>query len=62
MRKDGSILPIAYSTAPFELPDGLGAVTAFTDIEDQLEAERGSRASATSRRRGRRSCAPPAGG
>jgi PAS domain S-box-containing protein len=43
VRKDGSILPIAYSTAPFELPGGLGAVTAFTDIEAQLEAERVTR-------------------
>jgi len=43
VRKDGSILPIAYSTAPFELPDGLGAVTAFTDITDHLEAERVAR-------------------
>ena len=43
VRKDGSILPIAYSTAPFDLPDGLGAVTAFTDIEDQLEAARVAR-------------------
>jgi signal transduction histidine kinase len=34
---------IAYSTAPFELPDGLGAVTAFSDIEDHLEAERARR-------------------
>jgi signal transduction histidine kinase len=34
---------IAYSTAPFELPDGLGAVTAFTDIEEHLEAERARR-------------------
>ena len=40
VRKDGSILRISYSTAPFELPGGLGAVTAFTDIESQLEAER----------------------
>jgi PAS domain S-box-containing protein len=40
VRKDGSILRIAYSTAPFELPGGLGAVTAFTDIEAHLEAER----------------------
>jgi len=40
VRKDGSILPIAYSTAPFELADGLGAVTAFTDITDHLAAER----------------------
>jgi PAS domain S-box-containing protein len=43
VRKDGSILRIAYSTAPFELPGGLGAVTAFTDIEAQLEAERVTR-------------------
>jgi PAS domain S-box-containing protein len=43
VRKDGSILRIAYSTAPFELPDGLGAVTAFTDIEAHLEAERVAR-------------------
>jgi len=40
VRKDGSIMRIAYSTAPFELPGGLGAVTAFTDIEEHLEAER----------------------
>jgi PAS domain S-box-containing protein len=43
VRRDGSILRIAYSTAPFELPGGLGAVTAFTDIESQLEAERVTR-------------------
>jgi PAS domain S-box-containing protein len=43
VRRDGSILPIAYSTAPFELPGGLGAVTAFTDIEDELEAQRVAR-------------------
>jgi PAS domain S-box-containing protein len=40
VRKDGSIMRITYSTAPFELPEGLGAVTAFTDIEEHLEAER----------------------
>jgi PAS domain S-box-containing protein len=43
VRKDGSIMRIAYSTAPFDLPDGLGAVTAFTDIEEHLEAERARR-------------------
>ena len=43
VRKDGSIMRIAYSTAPFDPPDGLGAVTAFTDIEDHLEAERARR-------------------
>jgi signal transduction histidine kinase len=43
VRKDGSIMPIAYSTAPFALPDGLGAVTAFTDVEEHIEAERARR-------------------
>jgi PAS domain S-box-containing protein len=43
VRKDGSILRIAYSTAPFDLPEGRGAVTAFTDVEAQLEAERVAR-------------------
>jgi PAS domain S-box-containing protein len=43
VRKDGSIMRIAYSSAPFELPDGPGSVTAFTDIEEQLEAERTAR-------------------
>jgi PAS domain S-box-containing protein len=43
VRKDGSILRIAYSTAPFDLPEGRGSVTAFTDIEAQLEAEQAKR-------------------
>ena len=43
VRKDGSILRIAYSTAPFDLPEGRGAVTAFTDIEAHLEAEQAAR-------------------
>ena len=49
MRKDGSILRIAFSTAPFELPDGPGSVTAFTDVEEHLKPRR-RRASATSPR------------
>jgi PAS domain S-box-containing protein len=43
VRKDGSILRISYSTAPFALPGGLGAVTAFTDIEDHLRADEAAR-------------------
>jgi PAS domain S-box-containing protein len=43
VRKDGSILRISYSTAPFDLPDGRGSVTAFTDIEAHLEAEQAAR-------------------
>jgi hypothetical protein len=43
VRKDGSILRISYSTAPFDLPDGRGSVTAFTDIEAHLETEQAAR-------------------
>jgi PAS domain S-box-containing protein len=43
VRKDGSIMRISYSTAPFDLPGGLGAVTAFTDIEEQLAADEAAR-------------------
>ena len=34
---------IAYSTAPFDLPEGRGSVIAFTDIEAHLEAEQAAR-------------------
>jgi len=43
VRKDGSILRIGFATAPFELPDGPGSVTAFTDMEEQLRAEEAAR-------------------
>jgi PAS domain S-box-containing protein len=43
VRKDGSIVRIAYSSAPFDLPDGQGSVTAWTDMEEQLEAEQAAR-------------------
>jgi PAS domain S-box-containing protein len=43
VRKDGSILRISFATAPFDLPDGPGSVTAFTDVEEQLRAERAAR-------------------
>jgi PAS domain S-box-containing protein len=43
VRKDGSIVRIAYSTAPFVVPGGLGAVTAWTDIEEQLQADEAAR-------------------
>jgi PAS domain S-box-containing protein len=38
-RKDGSILPVSYSSAPMELSDGTGSVVAFRDISAQ-QAER----------------------
>ena len=43
VRKDGSIMRIAYSSAPFDLPDGPGSVTAFTDVEEHLRAEKAAR-------------------
>jgi PAS domain S-box-containing protein len=38
-RRDGSMFPVSYVSAPIEMPDGRGAVVAFTDIENRLHAE-----------------------
>ena len=38
-RRDGSMFPVSYISAPIEMPEGRGAVVAFTDIEDRLRAE-----------------------
>jgi PAS domain S-box-containing protein len=38
-RRDGSMFPVSYVSAPIAMPDGRGAVVAFTDIEDRLRAE-----------------------
>jgi PAS domain S-box-containing protein len=38
-RRDGSMFPVSYVSVPLELPDGRGAVVAFTDIEARLSAE-----------------------
>jgi PAS domain S-box-containing protein len=43
VRKDGSIVRIAYTSAPFELPEGQGSVTAWMDMEEQLEAAQAAR-------------------
>ena len=40
IRRDGSMFPVSYVSAPIAMPDGRGAVVAFTDIEDRLRAER----------------------
>ena len=40
VRRDGSMFPVSYVSAPIEMPAGRGAVVAFTDIEDRLRAER----------------------
>src|SRR4051812_25983857 len=39
VRRDGSTLAVSYVSAPLELPDGCGAVLAFTDTEPQRHAE-----------------------
>jgi PAS domain S-box-containing protein len=38
-RRDGSMFPVSYVSAPIEMPEGRGAVVAFTDIEDRLRAD-----------------------
>jgi hypothetical protein len=39
LRRDGSMFPVSYVSAPLEMPEGRGAVVAFTEIEDRLRAE-----------------------
>jgi PAS domain S-box-containing protein len=43
-RRDGSMFPVSYVSAPLETQEGRGAVVAFTDIEERLRAERALRA------------------
>jgi PAS domain S-box-containing protein len=38
-RRDGSMFPVSYVSVPLEMPEGRGAVVAFTDIEERLSAE-----------------------
>jgi PAS domain S-box-containing protein len=38
-RRDGSMFPVSYVSVPIDMPEGRGAVVAFTDIEDRLKAE-----------------------
>ncbi len=38
-RRDGSMFPVSYVSAPIEMHDGRGAVVAFTDVEDRVRAE-----------------------
>jgi PAS domain S-box-containing protein len=50
VRRDGSMLPVSYVSAPSELPGGRGAVVAFADIEDRVRAERARHEQAALRR------------
>jgi PAS domain S-box-containing protein len=38
-RRDGSMFPVSYVSAPIAMPEGRGAVVAFTHIEARLRAE-----------------------
>ena len=42
-RRDGSMFPVSYVSVPLEMPDGRGAVVAFTDIEERMRAEQALR-------------------
>jgi len=42
-RRDGSMFPVSYVSVPIELPEGRGAVVAFTDIEEQRRSEQALR-------------------
>jgi PAS domain S-box-containing protein len=36
VRRDGSLVPVAYSSAPLALPEGRGAVVVFADVTERL--------------------------
>ena len=39
VRRDGSMVPVAYSSAPLETDEGRAAVVVFRDISERLESE-----------------------
>jgi len=39
VRRDGSMFPVSYTSTAIDTPQGPGVVVAFTDIEDQLQAQ-----------------------
>jgi PAS domain S-box-containing protein len=49
VRRDGSFVPVAYSTAPLGLADGRGAVVAFRDITTRRRLEEAFREAAAER-------------
>jgi PAS domain S-box-containing protein len=44
LRRDGTMLPVSYVSAPIQMEKGRGVVVAFADLEDRLRAERDERA------------------
>jgi PAS domain S-box-containing protein len=43
VRRDGSMLPVEYWSAPIDMPGGRGAVVAFTDLTMRLAAQQADR-------------------
>jgi hypothetical protein len=43
VRRDGSMFPFDYWSAPIDTPSGRGAVVAFTDVEERLAKEQAQR-------------------
>jgi len=39
IRRDGSFVPVSYSSSPIATPDGRGAVVVFRDVSERLAAE-----------------------
>jgi PAS domain S-box-containing protein len=44
VRRDGTLVPVAYSSAPVSAPEGRGAVVVFRDVSHRARAEAGARA------------------
>ena len=42
-RRDGSMFPVSYVSVPIAMPQGRGAVVAFTDVEERVAVERTQR-------------------
>ncbi len=43
VRKDGAMIPVAYSATPIRMPSGFGTAIAFSDISERLAAEQAAR-------------------
>jgi PAS domain S-box-containing protein len=43
VRRDGTMIPVEYWSAPIDSPAGRGAVVAFTDIQERRRLERATR-------------------
>jgi PAS domain S-box-containing protein len=49
VRRDGTMVPVEYSSAPLELAGGLGAAVAFRDVTERLRLEAAERMSEVQR-------------